>query len=226
LTSEWWFQPVETYVGLAHAKNGGWTNGAAQGASADIMVFPTIETQVVVESNTGALDDQTPIWTGIDQMYSYPLGTFAIANVNNAAFGNMCLTVSGNDFVDNQNIVQWTCVSPLPQNQLFVKLAVGSLQTGYGPNQFMLEAGSTSSGMCLTVESNSSTPLTPMILYSCVGASNQVFSFVPTNGQYGYIAAANSGLCLEVSGGSIYSGVNIVEDTCNGSASQQFAFLP
>jgi Ricin-type beta-trefoil lectin domain-like len=148
-----------------------------------------------------------------------PASTYSVVNRNTAAFGPMCLNVSGASTTENAAIIQWTCGgAPIGTNEQFVQRAVGN-------GTFMLQA--VNSGMCVTVQGEA------MVQDPCNEGTNQQFVAQPTSGGYGNFVVQSSGLCLTVSGTypqSTFSGQAIVQETCSApgtgnDAEQQQQFL-
>jgi len=221
-----------TWSGQGYAKNGGYTVAFNEGATSDVLVVPSIDTQVTIFANTeGTLasgfvvNPQQTIDTGLDWMGWHPVNTVSVVNKNSAAFGPMCFNVKGGGDAGNTPIIQWTCgPEPLPANELFTKVDSVSEE-----GLFMLQVPQTlwtTTPMCITSTYNNQTPGDQMILYACNGLSNQQFKLGPVSGGFANIINQVSGQCLTVDDNSIYSGANIVQEPCvAGEASQQFSLL-
>ena len=92
---------------------------------------------------------------------------------------------------------------------------------GSGPVYYTVTARH--SGKCLDVSGNSTGDGAWMQQWTCAGATNQNFQFVPVAGtSYYQIIARNSGKCMDVQNNSTSDGALIQQWTCGTGTNQQF----
>jgi len=107
-----------------------------------------------------------------------------------------------------------------------IKLFCGLLFVSFfSLNSAGVQASSTSysdivsagSGLCISVNGGTGSAGTVIVQVACQGASNTMWSLVPTGNAY-HIVSQASGMCLNVPGGSKGVGVQIIQYPCQSTA--------
>lgn len=80
------------------------------------------------------------------------------------------------------------------------------------------------SGKCLDINGSSLDEGAQLLQWDCTGAANQIFTLVPTGGDYYQIVALHSNKCLDVdtSEGNDHNGAEVRQMTYTGADNQQF----
>ncbi|MFI5832634.1 RICIN domain-containing protein [Micromonospora sp. NPDC051300] len=139
-------------------------------------------------------------------------------NMKNA--NGKCLSLSGGVFANNTKAVQWTCGGGL--DQLWSDIDEGNPNDGlyYELNPSFYPT------KCLGVAADSTATNAQIVIYDCIGVSNQRWRKESTS-RPGYYRYKNlrSGYYLSVSGGNTGTNVSIVQWPWNGGNDQHWKYL-
>ncbi|HEX2688458.1 MAG TPA: serine hydrolase [Kofleriaceae bacterium] len=212
---------LDSIHGLYFGKNGGWTyNGV--GTSASLALLPD-DTQMALLVNTNGFDTDGIILEGFNWMHMHPMSTNKISVPFTGVTPNtlQCFSIQGDRADDTAPLIDYNCLSPLPNNQQFVFIDVGG-------GNFMIQAKS--SGKCLTVQYNDPSDNLAIYQWSCVGGQNQFFKPVPSRGrlQLRTSAGGATNSCVTVQGWNPGQNTPLIQYTCitGGQDNQEFNVLP
>jgi beta-xylosidase len=111
---------------------------------------------------------------------------------------------------------------------LLIPLAPSAVPAEAAPVTFTSTMVNQNSHTCADVPNGSGSNGTQLIIWSCWGGSNQIFTFVPVAGttdQYN-IRTVTNGSCVDVNGASTADNAAIIQWTCHTATNQRFRLQP
>jgi hypothetical protein len=128
-----------------------------------------------------------------------------------------CLTVYRASGANNANVNQYQCVGARNQQWRMV-------MTGGNGSLAYVVLQNVNSGKCLTVHGASGANRANIDQYTCVGAPNQSFAFIPgrTGNTPLYTSPLSRGKCVDVQGASKANNANVIQWSCHRDANQMW----